>query len=141
LEISLAISEGTINEPPKVARRKDKRPKKFRVFIVPLGEWAKLMACKFCRFADTRIIDDSLNKHGKKDGIEMKNRTHLLVRAETRTYRSLSISSLHNPQCRVPEKSPRRGKREQLFTPWRGFTKMYRKNFSTSRQGKNFGNL
>jgi hypothetical protein len=33
---------------------------KIRVFIVPLGEWAKLMACKFCRFADTGIIDDSV---------------------------------------------------------------------------------
>lgn len=40
---------------------------KIRVFIVPLGEWVQLMACKFCRFADARIIDDSLNKHaGRK---------------------------------------------------------------------------
>jgi hypothetical protein len=37
LEISLAISEGTINEPPKVARRKDKRPKKSECLLFHLA--------------------------------------------------------------------------------------------------------
>jgi hypothetical protein len=78
-----------------------------------------------------------LNKHRKKDGIEMKNRAHLLVGGRNAPI-DHCLSALHNGS---PRRAKKRQKRNFLLCAWRGFTKMYRKNFSTSWQGKNFGNL